>query len=119
MNLFQLSMLTLLGGLLLWELVTLWRGPTAFGFWLLRCLAWIAAAVAIANPGLLQTLASLLGIGRGADVVLYAFALAFLGSSFYFYSRYVRLQRELTQVVRHLAIYEAQKERVEIDNPNN
>jgi hypothetical protein len=109
MNLFAWVTLPVLGLLLLWELVRLWRGPVAWGAWLLRVATWSAAAVAIAVPGLVQDVASALGIGRGTDVVLYFFVFVVLGTSFYFYSRSVRLQRQLTQVVRHVAIRVARR----------
>jgi hypothetical protein len=73
----------------------------------LRCAAWVAAAVAITVPNIVQRVAEVLGIGRGADVVLYLFVLAFLWSSFFFYSRCLRLEREITELTRHIAIRDA------------
>ena len=70
-------------------------------------LLWIAAAVAIARPELTATVARLLGIGRGTDLVLY-FAILFM--IFGFFAVYVRLRRvesDLTKVVRELAIRSA------------
>src|SRR5262245_23277540 len=109
MTLFQYLALSALGGLVLWELLNWRRGRGARAFWLGRLLVWLVAAVAIAFPDTLTVLSWVLGIGRGADLVLYVFILAFVGVSFYFYSRYVRLQRRLTEVVRHLAILEARR----------
>jgi hypothetical protein len=74
-----------------------------------RCLVWLAAAVGIAFPQLLTQIALALSIGRGADLVLYLSVLAFLATSFYFYSRCVSLQRQMTQLVRHLAVREARR----------
>jgi hypothetical protein len=70
-------------------------------------LLWIAAAVAIAKPELTATVARLLGIGRGTDLVLY-FAILFM--IFGFFAVYVRLRRiesDLTKIVRELAIRSA------------
>ncbi|MGL4421078.1 MAG: DUF2304 family protein [Gemmataceae bacterium] len=53
----------------------------------------------------------MMGIGRGADAILYGFVLAFLWVSFWQYSQYLRLQRDLTQVVRYVAIQEARQEK--------
>ncbi len=111
MNLFQWIAITFLCGLLAGELFLSWRGWTRRAGTLFRCLVWLAAAVAIAVPNLVQRLADALGIQSGANVVLYLFVLAFLGASFYFYSRYVRLQRQLTLLVRHMAIREARQGR--------
>lgn len=76
---------------------------------LLRFVVWLTAAAAIYNPGLPSWVAAALGIGRGTDLVLYVFVLAFLVVSFRFYAQGVKLQRQLTQVVRHVAISEARR----------
>jgi hypothetical protein len=109
MTLFQWIALSVLGALLLWELIRLWLGPVARGAWFVRFIVWLAAGVAIYEPGFVQIVAGAIGIGRGADVVLYLFVLAFLATSFYFYARSVRVQRQITQLVRHLAIQEARR----------
>ncbi|HXD87489.1 MAG TPA: DUF2304 domain-containing protein [Urbifossiella sp.] len=76
---------------------------------LLRCLAWIGAGAAIADPWLVQAVATALGIGRAADAVLYVFVLAFLWVSFYLYTRCLRLERDITALTRHIAIQEASR----------
>jgi hypothetical protein len=109
MNLFQWLALGFLFALLLWELLSPWWKTVRQGVRLFRCLILLSAAVAIAFPSLIQQLATAIGIGRGADLVLYLFILAFLAVSFYLYARHVQLQRQLTQIVRHLAIKEARR----------
>lgn len=109
MNLFQWLAITVLGLLLASELVRLARGPVGRLFWALRCFVWLAAVLAIARPDWVQTVATTIGIGRGADVVLYGFVLLFPAVSFYLYSRCVRLQRQVTELVRHIAIMEARR----------
>jgi hypothetical protein len=42
-------------------------------------------------------------------VVLYTFALGSLVTSFYFYGRFVRLQRQITELARHLAQQQARR----------
>jgi hypothetical protein len=76
---------------------------------MLRCLVWIGTGVAIADPWLVQSAASALGIGRAADAVLYVFVLAFLWVSFFLYTRCLKLEREITALTRHVAIQEAVK----------
>jgi hypothetical protein len=109
MNLFQWITLPLIGLLLLWELLRFRRGATPPGARILRMLIWLAAGVAIAFPNIVQDAALALGIGLGVNLVLYLFVFAFLWTSFAFYSRHVRLQRQLTLVVRHIAIQEARQ----------
>lgn len=104
---FQIIAVSVLGLLLLRDLWN-WSRPYPGKFVrLLRCLVWIGAGVAIADPWLVQSVATALGIGRAADAVLYIFVLAFLWVSFYLYTRCLRLEREITALTRHVAIREA------------
>jgi small membrane protein len=107
MTLFQWFMLPALASVFFWEMVGLARHPTGRRLRLVRGAVWAIAALAIAKPEFLQAVANLIGISRGADLVLYVFVLAFLGVSFYFDSRNFRLQGQLAEVVRHLAIQNA------------
>jgi hypothetical protein len=106
---FQKLALPALAALLLFELLGLRRDPAVRGVRWLRALVWLTAAVAIAWPDLTQALAHALGIGRGTDLVFYLFVLAFLGLAFFFYSRLVRMQRQITQLIRQQAIAEARR----------
>lgn len=106
---FQWIAVPLLLLVLIVEAINFLRRPGQRLVRLFRCLVWAAAAVAIAHPDFLQTMASAVGITRGADLLFYAFVLAFIVVSFSFYARYLRLQRQLTEVVRHIAIHEARK----------
>lgn len=69
----------------------------------------LAALVAILRPGLTTTVAESIGIGRGADLVFYvAILLMFLG----FWMTYMRLRhlrKEMTSLVRHIAILQAEE----------
>ena len=109
MNLFQIVALSVLGLLALRELLQLRHGTAHLRQWLLRTAVLAAAMVAIAQPELTNRFAHAIGIGRGADVVLYLFVLAFLFTSFAFYSRSVKLERQVTVLVGKLAQLEAQK----------
>ncbi len=111
MNLFQWFTLPMLGLLLLLDGYGLLMGrPTFRRDRLVRWFVWGAAFAAICNPNMTSSVAQAIGIQRGTDLVLYLFVLAFMGTSFYFYSQNIRLQRQLTDVVRHLAIREAHQE---------
>ena len=65
---------------------------------------WIAAAVAIARPSITVSIAKFLGIGRGADLVFYCAILGTLIALFLVYLRFKRLEREITTIVRHIAL---------------
>lgn len=109
MNVFQWITIPLLSLLLAREFIGFFRYSSNRAARLVRCLIWTAAIMAIANPGIPQTMAQSVGINRGADLVMYVSVLAFVGASFAFYARYLRLQRQVTQLVRHLAMMEARR----------
>jgi hypothetical protein len=70
-------------------------------FWLL---IWAAVGVAALWPRSTLIAARALGIGRGADLVMYSSVLAMLIGFFYIYTRFRRLDRSLTLLVRRLAV---------------
>lgn len=107
MTVFQIVAVTVLGLLVARELVVSFVRSRGRWIRLFRTTVWAAAAAAILDPGLTQRVANVLGIGRGADVVLYLFVLAFLWVSFFLYSCHLRVQRQVTQLARHIAIQEA------------
>jgi hypothetical protein len=80
-------------------------GQRKAAFW--NTLVWGAAFVAILRPNLTTSLAVSLGIGRGADLVLYVFCVAFLLSAFLVYNRFQQMESHLTDIVRQLALREA------------
>jgi hypothetical protein len=71
------------------------------GFWLL---IWIGTGVGVLWPRSTLLAARALGIGRGADLVLYCSVFATLTGFFYIYTRFRRLDRSLTVLVRQLAV---------------
>ena len=98
--------LTVLSGATVVAYLRRWmrRGPCVF--W---CGLWIAAGAACLWPKKMTSLANLLGIKRGADLVSYCGILAMLVGFWMVYIRLLRLRREVTLTVRRLAILEAQR----------
>lgn len=109
MNPFQWLTLCCLTVAVAWEVFRTVSGRGQRRMALVRCSVWMAAAAAIAQPGLLQALANRTGIHRGTDLLVYLLAFAFLATAFTFYSRYVRLQRQVIELVREFAILEARR----------
>lgn len=108
MNLFQslvvalfvvLSMLTLSAGL---------RGTVRKRIVLFWLTLWMAGSVAVVWPHTTAMVAHSLGIGRGADLLLYSTALVMIVAFFYVYTRFRRVERQLTLLVRRLAIQNAE-----------
>ena len=70
---------------------------------------WTLGAVAIVWPRSTVLVARWFGIGRGADLLLYVSVLLMLVGFFYVYARFRRLDRQITLLVRRLAIENAQR----------
>ena len=65
---------------------------------------WLGSAAALLWPKMTVIAAKRMGIGRGADLVMYLSVLLMLVGFFYIYTRFRRLDRQITQLVRALAV---------------
>jgi hypothetical protein len=110
MNTFQWIATPILGILFSRALLRLAGGARPRWWLLLSAAIWLAAAITILVPDLTTGIAHTLGIGRGADLLIYIVAILFIASFFFFYNRYRRLEAELTRLVRQLAIDQAERE---------
>lgn len=70
-------------------------------------LAFAAAALAIAFPSVINDVAQLLGIGRGADLLLYGLVVVFVGNAITTSAHHRQLQREITGLARTVALRDA------------
>jgi hypothetical protein len=110
MNAFQIVVLSLLAVVLVASLVASMRG------WFTRreVFAWsavcLAAGVATWSPELTRKVANALGIGRGADLVFYCAVGVMLIGFWMVYIRLRHLRRQMTLLVRQLAILEGQRQ---------
>ncbi len=107
MKVFQWISLPLIGLLALNSLIRIARGRWPRWIHLASATVWLAAGAAIAVPDTTTSIARVLGIGRGADLLIYVVAIAFIVVTFYFYHRYRQLTIELTRLTRHLALKSA------------
>ena len=57
-------------------------------------------------PDITIPIAHFFGIGRGADFVIYAAVIIILRILFYLYGQSRRLEQQITEIVRHLALTE-------------
>ena len=67
-----------------------------------------AGAVAVIFPDITQDAADLVGVGRGADLVMYIAIVAVMFILLHYYTKFVELQRQITQLVREIAILRAE-----------
>jgi hypothetical protein len=69
----------------------------------------LAAIAAIAYPDLLNSLANLVGVGRGTDLLLYGMVVVLIGNIISTTRRHRQLEREVTLLARALALSEAER----------
>jgi hypothetical protein len=69
-----------------------------------------AGSVAVISPETTQWAAEQVGVGRGTDFVIYLSIVGVLFVLVHYYAKFVDLQRNLTQVVRELAVLRAEVE---------
>jgi len=74
---------------------------------------WVLAIVAVWVPDFLTHLANLVGIGRGADLVLYVSVVIVFYFIFRIILRLEKIERNITKLTRQKAISEAVKKEVE------
>ena len=108
MTTFQIVMLPLMAVMVLATAVQIGRRRLATRSGLAWLALWIAAGVTIADPDIVVGLAQFLGIGRGADLVFYLSILFMFVAFFITYLRFRRVDEQLTKLVRHLAIRDAE-----------
>ena len=77
---------------------------------ILVILAVLIGVVTVIWPGLLSGIAHILGVGRGADLLLYGLVVAFLVESVSNYKRSVTQARTTSALARELALTEARLE---------
>lgn len=116
MSTFQLVTLPLLAVMALATAIQMGRHRLTMRAGALWLFLWIAAALGIAFPQILVSIAHFLGIGRGADLVLYLSILFSFGAFFLTYLRFRRVDEQLTKIVRHLAIRDADEARAAEDS---
>lgn len=75
----------------------------------------VLAAAAILFPRLLTQVAQLLGVGRGADLLLYGLTVVFLGYVAASYRRMRQMEQQVTTLARELALRAAVHDSTEHD----
>ncbi len=109
MNAFQVMGISLALVIALVVSVALLRRRVTRGPGVLWLLIWLAAATAIAAPDVTSVVARLLGIKRGADLVFYCAILGGMVGFFLLYVRFRRMETQITELVRYLAITDARQ----------
>lgn len=78
---------------------------TAREFFLWVCF-WLLAAVVVLFPQATDAVAQFLGIARGADLIVYIGIIILFAGLFFLLVRLERLERDVTKIVRKMALEE-------------
>lgn len=70
-----------------------------------------AGGVAVVFPELANDLAHFVGVGRGADLLTYLAIVGVLFVLIHYYTKFVELQQQVTELTRALALLRAELER--------
>jgi hypothetical protein len=70
-----------------------------------------AGGAAVLFPEHTDVVANFVGVGRGVDLITYVIEVVVLFVLIHYYTKFVELQRQLTDVVRELAILRAEVDR--------
>ena len=74
---------------------------------LIAILLFMLAAIGIFSPDSTTVLANVLGVGRGADLLFYLFAVITAFLLILIYSKVARLSNSQTELARHIALMSA------------
>jgi len=76
-----------------------------------------AGAAAVLFPGATDDIAHYVGVGRGVDLITYILEIAVMFVLIHYYTKFVELQQQLTQLTREMAILKAELERAAPNPP--
>ena len=76
-----------------------------------------AGAFAVMFPSETDRIANFVGVGRGVDLITYVIEVTVLFVLLHYYTKFVELQRQLTDVAREVAILRAEVDRLRGTKP--
>lgn len=92
---------------------TVWQlkqGSVPFKTFLFWLFFWIAVCVVVLLPQTTTLVASLVGVGRGADLVIYVAMIGLFYLVFRLFVKIEDIERQITKIVRKKALDELDKE---------
>lgn len=76
---------------------------------------WVGASIVVLIPKTSERIAAILGVGRGVDVVMYLSIAALFYFMFRIMTRIDRMERDITKIVREVALKKDEKRISESD----
>ena len=90
-----------------WRLVFNYRkGKTPLSASVVWFCIWAAIGIVFWSPEIASRLAVMAGIGRGADLIVYSSIIVLVYFAYRVYVRIEKIERDLTQLTRKLALYD-------------
>lgn len=103
-------LLVILGLFGIWRTAVQYKGNKVSKHWmLLWSLAWTAIILVAIFPGSIDRVAAVIGVGRGADLIVYISVIFFLHMLSRILTNQEKLRKEITDLTRKVAIENAQK----------
>lgn len=106
MSIIQL-ILTLSILLILWSYVRHFKSQLTSK--ILFSILFVTGIVAVIFPEITNVIANYVGVGRGADLLLYITVIVFYTSLTFIYSRFKKVENRQTEIIRLMTIDDAQK----------
>lgn len=75
------------------------------------------ACAAVLFPGATNDIAHVVGVGRGADLIMYMLHVGLLFVIIHYYTKFVELQKQITYLVREIALLRREIERSSVRRP--
>jgi hypothetical protein len=75
------------------------------------------AAGAVLFPELTNDVAHFVGVGRGADLITYLVQVGLLFIVLHYYTKFVDLQRQITHLVREIALLRGERDQAASETP--
>jgi hypothetical protein len=87
------------------------KGKLTLAFLFLWILFWVVVGIVVVLPQTTDALARFVGVGRGVDAIMYVSIIALFYAVFRLLVRIEDVEREITKLVRILAIGESEKDK--------
>jgi hypothetical protein len=100
----RLLLIVTMASILVWFLRSRDTASVRAGKKLLLAAIVVTAIVSVLRPGLVDSAAALLGVGRGADLLLYLLTVAFLFVSLNGYLKFKEMEHRIGILARELAL---------------
>ena len=109
MTIFQILILIFVAFVIFKSVKRLTKKEISFWLFLFWVSIWVFVALVSVFPVIIEKAAEFVGIGRGVDLVVYTAVFALFYLMFKIYVRVNKVEKEISQIVRKIAIDKVEK----------